>query len=108
MKIYNNPSRDEWPALLRRPAKDLASLRAPVSEIMETVRAEGDQALRTFTARFDGIELDALQVDPTTLAAAGKQLSAELRDAIQTAKRNIEAFHLAQQTKVTEIQTMPG
>ncbi len=108
MKIYNNPPRAEWPALLQRPAKDLTVLRGPVSEIMAKVKAEGDSALRDFTARFDGIELTDLRVDAATLAAAGDQLTAELRTAIQTAKRNIETFHLAQQTKVTEIQTMPG
>ncbi|MEL7162731.1 MAG: histidinol dehydrogenase, partial [Bacteroidota bacterium] len=40
--------------------------------------------------------------------AAGAQLSAELREAIQTAKRNIETFHRAQQTEKQEIETMPG
>ena len=108
MKIYNNPSRTAWPALLQRPAKDLTSLRGPVSDIMATVKAQGDKALRDFTARFDGVELTTLRVDAATLAAAGDQLTPALRAAIQTAKSNIEAFHLAQQTKVSEVQTMPG
>lgn len=108
MKIYNNPTRSSWPALLQRPAKDLTSLRGPVSEIMATVKEKGDAALRDFTARFDGITLDAIQVKANIIAGAAEQLSPELRAAIQTAKRNIERFHLAQQTKVTEIETMPG
>ncbi|MFK8162842.1 MAG: histidinol dehydrogenase [Lewinella sp.] len=108
MKIYNNPIRSSWPALLQRPAKDLSSLRGPVAEIMQSVKTDGDAALRDFTARFDKVNLADLAVDAATIAAAGDQLTPELRTAIQTAKRNIETFHLSQQTKVTEIETMPG
>lgn len=108
MKIYNNPSRASWPALLQRPAKDLSSLRGPVAEIMQAVKSGGDAALRDFTARFDKVDLTDLAVDAKTIAAAGEQLSPELRGAIETAKSNIATFHLAQQTKVTEIETMPG
>jgi len=108
MKIYNNPPKSAWSALLQRPAKDLSSLRTPVNEIMQSVKDGGDEKLKELTARFDKVELTDLAVDPATIAAAGEKLSLELRDAIQTAKSNIERFHLAQQTKVTEIETMPG
>ena len=108
MKIYNNPPKSAWPALLQRPAKDLGSLRASVSEIMRSVKEGGDEKLKELTARFDKVELAELAVDAATIAAAGEKLSPELREAIQTAKSNIERFHLAQQTKVTEIETMPG
>ncbi|MEM6771226.1 MAG: histidinol dehydrogenase, partial [Bacteroidota bacterium] len=108
MKTYQNPPRSSWPALLQRPAKDLSNLRGPVAEIMQTVREKGDAALLDFTARFDGVELDALDVDQSVIDAAAGQLSPELRQAIETAKRNIERFHLAQRNKPTEIETMPG
>jgi histidinol dehydrogenase len=75
---------------------------------MQTVKTGGDAALRDFTSRFDKVSLTDLAVDAKTIAAAGDQLSPALRVAIQTAKSNIETFHLAQQTKVTEIETMPG
>jgi histidinol dehydrogenase len=108
MKIYNNPPKTDWPALLQRPAKDLSNLRGPVADIMQAVKTGGDAALRDFTARFDKVELAELAVDAATIAAAKELLTPELRTAIQLAKRNIETFHLSQQTKVTEIETMPG
>jgi len=108
MKIYNNPARDAWPALLERPAKDLTNLRGAVNDIMQAVKTGGDATLKELTARFDKVELDRLTVDAKTIAAAGEQLTSELRAAIQTAKGNIERFHLAQRSKVTEIATMPG
>ena len=108
MKIYNNPSPSEWPALLQRPAKDLSNLRGSVAEIMQAVKDNGDQALLDFTTRFDGVKLEEMAVDAATVQAAGQQLTPALRQAIKTAKENIERFHLAQQTKRTEIETMPG
>ena len=108
MKIYDNPARSEWPALLQRPAKDLTNLRAPVLDIMQAVRERGDEALRELTARFDGVEATDLRVPAATLAAAADQLSDELKAAIRTAKDNIERFHESQRTNATEVETMPG
>jgi len=108
MKIYNNPARADWPALIQRPAKDLSSLRASVSQIMQSVKDGGDATLRELTARFDKVELSTLKVDEKTIASAGKKLSPELREAIQLAKQNVEAFHRSQQTEEEETETMPG
>ncbi len=108
MKTYNNPPRSEWTKLLERPAKDLSNLRGPVAEIMQTVKEKGDAALLDFTARFDGVPLSEMAVSKEVINAAREQLSPALRQAISTAKENIERFHLAQQTKRTEIETMPG
>lgn len=108
MKIYNNPSHAEWPALTQRPAKDMSSLRAPVSEIMQSVKTGGDAKLRKLTARFDKVELDDLAVDAGIVAAAGEKLTPELREAIKLAKQNVEIFHRSQQTEKLEIETMPG
>ncbi len=108
MKIYSNPLRASWPALLQRPAKDLSSLRTSVSEIMQSVKEGGDAKLRELTARFDKVELADLAVDAVTIAAAGDKISPELRAAIKLAKQNIEAFHLSQRTDEAEIETMHG
>lgn len=108
MKTYHNPPRSEWAALLQRPAKDLSNLRGPVADIMQAVKNNGDQALLDFTTRFDGVDLESMAVDAATVRAAAEQLSPELKQAIKTAKGNIERFHLAQQTKRSEIETMPG
>ncbi len=108
MKIYNNPTRVDWSALTQRPAKDLSSLRAPVSEIMQSVKVGGDATLRELTARYDKVELEDLAVGPETMAAASEKLTQELREAIRLAKQNVEVFHRSQQTEKLEIETMPG
>lgn len=66
-----------------------------VREILHTVRRQGDQALLQYTADFDGVQLDALQLrlQPAELDAAYQQVSRSLLEAIRLACRNIEAFH---------------
>ncbi|MGB3800063.1 MAG: histidinol dehydrogenase [Lewinella sp.] len=108
MRVHQNPDRECWPTLCQRPANDLTNLEQTVRSVMDTVRAEGDAALRDYTARFDGVELEDLAVTPQMIAAAVDRVPAELREAIQTAKQNIETFHRAQQVAIEEIETMPG
>lgn len=68
---------------------------ATVSEIVQTVRRQGDKALIHYTAEFDGqtLTVDRLRVTGAELDAAYQQISPELLAAIQLAATNIEAFH---------------
>ena len=108
MKIYQEPARADWPALTRRPAKDFASLRATVSEIMETVMQGGDAAVAGYTRRFDKVDAPSFRVSAETLAAAEARIDPELAKAIRTAHANIEKFHATQALPSEEIETMPG
>jgi histidinol dehydrogenase len=68
---------------------------ATVSEIVQTVRRQGDKGLLHYTAEFDGQDFTAeqLRVSGAELDAAYQQVSKELIDAIELAAQNIEAFH---------------
>jgi histidinol dehydrogenase len=68
---------------------------ATVSEIVQTVRRQGDRALLHYTAEFDGqtFTADRLRVSGAELDAAYQQVSKELLAAIELAATNIEAFH---------------
>ncbi len=68
---------------------------ATVSEIVQTVRRQGDRALLHYTAEFDGqtLTVDRLRVTGAELDAAYQQVSKELLSAIELAAANIEAFH---------------
>jgi histidinol dehydrogenase len=68
---------------------------ATVSEIVQTVRKQGDRALLDYTAEFDGqtFTADRLRVSGAELDAAYQQVSKELLAAIELAATNIEAFH---------------
>jgi len=108
MKTVYNPSKEEWDTLLKRPSADNLQIRSRVQEIIDTVRREGDAALKRFAKEFEGAVIDDLPVSNAEIQAACKEVSAELKKAVQLAKRNIEKFHKAQLHREDKIETISG
>lgn len=108
MNIINNPQPCEWAALCERNAPSDEQVMESVRAIVETVRKEGDQALRRFAHDFDCATITDIELtdDERTLLAA--QISAEVQQAIQHALHNIQAFHKAQKPMMVEVETQPG
>ncbi len=108
MKIIEYPSREDWGKWLARPIQEMAEIENKVLPILSRVKNEGDSALRDFALTFDKISIDSFLVSEEELAAAESKLSAELKEAIKTAYRNIYTFHAAQKQSPEVIETMPG
>lgn len=108
MKRTVNPERVDWPVLLQRPTMELEQIEKQVQPVMEAVRQQGDAALRSYTAKFDGVELDRFEVTSDEIAEAKTKVPEELQSAIQTARHNIETFHAAQKSGTLRVETMPG
>lgn len=87
---------------------DEKAIEAIVQPILTQVRQRGDQAIREFTSKFDGVSLTDIRVSPEEIAQAGEQVSPELEAAIGLAKANIETFHRAQVQPPATIETQPG
>jgi histidinol dehydrogenase len=83
----------ELASLLPRPEVAGEAPLAAVREIIATVRAGGDAALRTLTAKFDGVALDDLRVPPAAVAAALDAIDPELRAALEQAHAAILDFN---------------
>ena len=69
---------------------------AAVARLLADVRAQGDAALREWTARIDGIRPEALEVPRAAWQAAYEALAPDLRDALERATERIRAFHARQ------------
>jgi histidinol dehydrogenase len=96
-------------ALLQRPAQAVSSaVTASVAGLIAQVRRGGDAAVRELTSRFDGVDVDSLQVADEEIDAAVRGLPAALRDAIDAAARRIEAFHRAGMAQGYSLETAPG
>lgn len=108
MEVINNPERSEWKKLLKRPATKLKKINKIVEPILKKVKRNGDNALLKFALEFDLVHMDSILVSSDDITAAGNELSEELKDAIQLAKRNIEKFHEAQKGSTLTVETMPG
>lgn len=87
-------SREEVRALLRRSlALDDAEIEPRVRAILKDVAARGDDALREYTARFDGVHLSRLEVTPEELQSAHQEVPAPVVEALLLAAGRIRRFH---------------
>ena len=80
-----------------RPAgQDGYDISGRVLDIIRDVRQNGDKALSRYTKQFDGEDAEVREIPADELKAAFEAISEELREALITAKKNIEAY----QTKI--------
>lgn len=65
-----------------------------VKPIVEDVRKNGDKAVLKYTKLFDGVELKRLKIKKKEIDSAYEEIDDDLIDALETAKENIERFHM--------------
>lgn len=108
MNVSNNPSKETWKELVRRPQLELGFLESSVRNILNRVRKSGDQAIRDLTLQFDKVQIGDLEVTKEEMKEARERISVDLRIAIETAANNITMFHSAQRRDTNVVETMPG
>jgi len=108
MKTIKYPSRENWEELLKRPVQKKANLEAIVTDVFNAVKENGDSALKDFTKKFDGANLEHIQVSTEELKEAEASTPSELKNAIDNAIRNIFNFHKAQEAQEERVETQPG
>jgi histidinol dehydrogenase len=77
-------------------AKKQDNVEAIVSEIIQTVRTTGDDALRQYSEQFDGLAPATFEVSRETIAQAFEAIDADVLAALKQAKANIESYHKQQ------------
>ena len=85
-----------------------ADVSGAVAEIIETVRKEGDEALRRFEERFDHVKLIKLEVTASELEAAMAQVTPEFLGVLERSAANIRAYHAKQQRAGYVMTQQPG
>ena len=106
---WNALDEREREAVLRRPVQAVSdAVRDRVEAIFEDVAARGDDALRDYTAKFDGVTLADFEVGTDEFAAARAAVPADVQSAIAEAASRIEAFHRAGVAAPYELETAPG
>lgn len=108
MKIIKYPSKSQWPDIVKRPHLDLSQLNATVKNVLDDVKAHGDEAVRHYEQQFDHVSLDRLAVSEEEIEEAFQNISTELRASLELAHHNIAAFHEAQRFEGKKIETAPG
>lgn len=96
-------------AIVRRTTETSGSVREAVSEIIESVRTGGDEALKTWTEKLDGVRLESLRVTEAALeSAVSDQVTDEDLRVLRTAVVHLKAYHEKQLEQGYEIQPRPG
>jgi len=108
MQILNNPNKENWPEILKRPTQTLNDIEGVVNEVFVNVQQNKDRAIKEYTEKFDGIALNDHIVSEEEIEQAIAQVPEKLQNAIKQAKQNIETFHKAQKTQKVEVETANG
>lgn len=110
MRIFTDLAEAQWTILRRVPASDpplpphvLAGIErvfgrpltaaGVAEEVCTAVAAHGDSAVRDFTMRIDGVQLEQSEVSRAELDAARDRIAPALREALEHAAARIREFH---------------
>lgn len=88
--------KDEWELLGSLAARNDAAdkeIREAVSRILKDVQSEGDTAVRRYTEKFDGVCLEAFEVEREEINDALTEADSEYISALLNAQENIADFH---------------
>ncbi|KAJ3304654.1 trifunctional histidinol dehydrogenase [Kappamyces sp. JEL0829] len=110
MKTYDfsTISQDVKAKLLLRPILKTNEIMDRVRPIVGQVRQGGDKAIKEFTSKFDGVELDSV-VLKAPFPASLMQIPDNVKQSIDLAYANVEKFHAAQmESEPLVVETMPG
>ena len=83
---------------------------ASVEDIISNVRKNGDQAVKEYTQKFDGVELEQFEIDKAEITTAHEQLGSEVISTLKEAAENIRRFAARQMEQLAdfEFEIQPG
>lgn len=94
MKITTNSLEKQLANVQKRTAQLTdPKIEAAVREIIETVQAKGDAAVRDYTKKFDGVELADFKISEERIDAAYENIDPKTKEALEVARDNIISFH---------------
>jgi histidinol dehydrogenase len=102
LKVGEPNFEQEFQKLLERGRLDIEEVEGVVKGILKEVRERGDLALIEQVAKFDQwtpSSPEELEISPEEMEEGYRQLSPELRDALEIAYQRIEKFHREQMPK---------
>ncbi|PWI33918.1 histidinol dehydrogenase [Vibrio albus] len=107
--VWQSLTEEQRESALERPAiTEGANITAAVSDVINKVRTQGDNALLELTEKFDGVRPESIRVSQEEIDAASERLSEKMKQALEQAYTNISLFHKAQIPQPVKVETQPG
>jgi sulfopropanediol 3-dehydrogenase len=102
LRFVKSPARDA--------EGDTAPVAATVAAVLADVRARGDAAVRDYSAKFDGVAPEALEISMAEREAAVAELDPQTRADTEFAIANVRRFAEAQLATMggLEVEVLPG
>jgi len=94
--------------VLNREIQTYGEYESVVKEVIAQVLSRGDDALKEYTQKFDGVALDDLLVSQSEIDEAESFVSDEFKNILKTAAQNIEFFHKKQVKQGFEVTKEDG
>ena len=108
MNIIKYPAKSDWNSITLRPQRQRDDLNAIVNEVIDSVKKDGDDAIRQYELKFDKVSLQSIRVSQQEFEQAEAMISDELKEAIVLAHQNIAKFHQSQIFHGEKIETAKG
>jgi histidinol dehydrogenase len=108
MKVLINPSQEDLNHALKRPVRKSKNIKKIVKPILKNVKKKGDRSLYKYSLEYDHVQLSSLVVTHEEIEDGCREVSNDLKDAINIARENIRKFHTAQRSDTMYLETMPG
>ena len=110
LNVYNLKNLDNKAVneLCKRNIDSSNNIRTAVTEIIDEVKLNGDNALKSFAKKFDGIALDKLFLEKEEIKTIASGASEETKKALKLAYDNIWKFHANQLQKEDKTETSKG
>ncbi len=99
IKILNNCNENE---IFER-SEPTMNVSGTVRDIVENVRLNGDEALKEYSLRFDGVKLESFEIAHDEMKRAYDRADDQFKAVIDEAAKNIREYHRAQKTQGYEI-----
>lgn len=98
IKLEEETKKNILEDLLKRSPNSYGEFESRVTDIVNNVKAKGDQALFEYTEKFDGVKIsaDCIKVTEEEVKEAYEEVSEELLAIIRKALKNIESYHAKQ------------
>jgi histidinol dehydrogenase len=108
MKTIILPDKNDWESLCKRPSIKKSDLEEKVRDILKTVKSGKDKAVYSYSEKFDLVRPGNLKVSAEEIKESERLIPVQIKDAIKTARENIEKFHSAQLISEATVETIKG
>ncbi|WP_185882074.1 histidinol dehydrogenase [Blattabacterium cuenoti] len=108
IQVYIHPPFKTWKSIIKRSILDVSRLSDFVLPIINNVKLYGDIAIKSYTKKYDHVNLKHIQITEEEINKSSKNISDCLKKSIEVAYENIQSFHKQQIHKESKIEVFPG